>query len=108
MTALDWAAEAMALLARERRPERAQLEVVHADWRAFAGSFDLVLGADLLYERRNAEALLELLPQLAPEVLLAEPAGRTRPSSCAGARATGRSSELGDRVYRLARRAGAG
>ena len=33
----------------------------------------IVLGADLLYEARNAEQLAELLPQLGGEVLLAEP-----------------------------------
>ena len=35
--------------------------------------FDLVLGADLLYERRNADLLLELLPRLGQDVLLADP-----------------------------------
>jgi hypothetical protein len=35
--------------------------------------WDVVLGADLLYERRNAEQLLELLPQLGGDLLLAEP-----------------------------------
>ncbi len=33
----------------------------------------LVLGADLLYERRNADQLLELLPRLGADVLLADP-----------------------------------
>jgi hypothetical protein len=32
-----------------------------------------VLGADLLYEQRNAEQLLGLLPRLGGEILLAEP-----------------------------------
>ena len=35
--------------------------------------WDLVLGADLLYEARNAEQLAALLPLLGGEVLLAEP-----------------------------------
>ena len=35
--------------------------------------FDLALAADVLYEERNVEPLLELLPRLAPEVWLAEP-----------------------------------
>jgi predicted nicotinamide N-methyase len=35
--------------------------------------WELVLGADLLYEHRNAEQLLELLPRLGGDVLLAEP-----------------------------------
>jgi predicted nicotinamide N-methyase len=38
----------------------------HAPWA-------LVLGADLLYERRNADQLLELLPRLGADVLLADP-----------------------------------
>jgi predicted nicotinamide N-methyase len=35
--------------------------------------FDLVLGADLLYEARNAAQLLELLPRLGDEIVLADP-----------------------------------
>ena len=35
--------------------------------------FDLVLASDVLYERRNLEPLLELLPRLADEVLLTDP-----------------------------------
>jgi hypothetical protein len=40
------------------------------------GPWDLVLAADVLYERRNAETLAQLLPELvAPrgEILLADP-----------------------------------
>ena len=33
----------------------------------------LVLAADLLYERRNADQLLELLPRLGRDALLADP-----------------------------------
>jgi hypothetical protein len=35
--------------------------------------WEVVLGADLLYEQRNAEQLLELLPRLGGDLLLAEP-----------------------------------
>ena len=35
--------------------------------------WELVLAADVLYERRNVDELLELLPQLGDAVLLAEP-----------------------------------
>ena len=35
-----------------------------ADWRAFDGACDLALAADVLYEERNVEPLLELLPRL--------------------------------------------
>ncbi|MGI9180387.1 MAG: class I SAM-dependent methyltransferase [Longimicrobiaceae bacterium] len=49
------------------------------DWRQPAeglGRFDLILSADVLYERRNAEALAAVLPRLltpAGRVLLADP-----------------------------------
>ncbi len=72
--ALDFAAHnARANLGRE--PETALL-----DWRApevpHPAAFDLVLGADVLYERPNAVALADLVPRLlAPEgeVLFADP-----------------------------------
>jgi hypothetical protein len=35
--------------------------------------FDLVLAADVLYERASVALLLSLLPQLAPEAWLADP-----------------------------------
>jgi predicted nicotinamide N-methyase len=35
--------------------------------------WDLVLAADVLYERRNVDQLLALLPRLGGEVLLADP-----------------------------------
>jgi hypothetical protein len=44
------------------------------------GRFDLVLAADVLYERAAVAQLLELLPRLAPEVWLADPG---RPAAAA-------------------------
>jgi len=42
------------------------------DWRqTWSERFDLVLAADVLYERRNVEPLVERLLQLAPIALLA-------------------------------------
>ena len=35
--------------------------------------FDLVIAADVLYEERNVDALLDLLPSLSREVWLADP-----------------------------------
>ena len=76
--ATDWADDAVELLrlnaGRNRiglRAERVRWDdpeplVRHAPWA-------LVLGADLLYERRNADQLLELLPRLGADVLLADP-----------------------------------
>ena len=65
VTAIDWAADAVELLARNAARNGLALRSLHADWRRFAGSFELVLGADLLYEERNVEPLLGLLPSLA-------------------------------------------
>jgi predicted nicotinamide N-methyase len=76
--ATDWAEDAVELLRdnAERNAIVLRAEVVRWDepeqllpeapWR-------LVLGADLLYERRNADQLLELLPRLGRDVLLADP-----------------------------------
>jgi predicted nicotinamide N-methyase len=103
VTAVDWAADAITLLAANAARNRVELELVHADWRAFSGSFDLVLAADLLYERRNADALLELLPRLAPEVILAEPGRPPAAEFFRRARARWRIEELGEHVSRLTR-----
>ena len=59
--------------------------------------WDVVLGADLLYEDRNATLLLELLPRLGGDVLLADPG---RPAAAAFL-ARWNVEELADRVYRL-------
>jgi predicted nicotinamide N-methyase len=76
--ATDWADDAVELLRAnaERNGISLRAEVVRWDepeplladapWR-------LVLGADLLYELRNADQLLELLPRLGRDVLLADP-----------------------------------
>jgi predicted nicotinamide N-methyase len=69
--AVDWAPEATALLERNAARNGVELRTRTADWRAFGGSFDLVLAADVLYEHRNVDPLLGLLPRLAPEALLA-------------------------------------
>ena len=74
----DWAEEAVELLRRnaerngvELRAERVRWD--EPEWLLAEAPFDLVLGADLLYEARNAEQLAELLPSLGREALLAEP-----------------------------------
>jgi predicted nicotinamide N-methyase len=71
VTAVDWAADAIALLRENAARNGLALDAVHADWRAFRGSFDLALAADVLYEARNVEPLAELLPLLAPDALVA-------------------------------------
>jgi predicted nicotinamide N-methyase len=66
-------------------------ERLGADW-------DLVLAADVLYEQRNADQLLQLLPRLgAREILLAEP-GRPFAKDFL---AHWDVEEIGDRLYRL-------
>lgn len=40
------------------------------------GPFDLVLASDVIYERRNLDVLIALLPRLGPEAWLADPGRR--------------------------------
>jgi predicted nicotinamide N-methyase len=53
--------------------ETAWLEWADAETLIARGPFDLVLAADVLYERPSVARLLGLVPQLAPEALIAEP-----------------------------------
>jgi predicted nicotinamide N-methyase len=101
VTAVDWAADAIALLADNADRNGLVLDLVQADWRSFTGAFDLVLAADLLYEQRNADALLDVLPRLAPEVLLAEPGRPHAAGFFDRARADWRIDEIAERVHRL-------
>ena len=76
--ATDWAEDAIELLRRNAERNAVFLRVARVRWSEpepllRAAPWDLVLGADLLYEARNAEQLAELLPKLGGEVLLAEP-----------------------------------
>jgi predicted nicotinamide N-methyase len=100
--ATDWADDAVALLrvnaerndivlrAERVRWDEPELLLVGSPW-------DVVLGADLLYEARNAEQLLELLPRLGGELLLAEPGRPFAPSFLSHWQAE----TVADRVYRL-------
>jgi len=70
--ATDWSPEAIALLGGNAERNGAELEMEIVDWaRPEAllerAPWDLVLGADLLYERRNVAPLLALLPSLLGE-----------------------------------------
>jgi predicted nicotinamide N-methyase len=76
--ATDWAEDATELLRRNAERNGVFLRVARVRWSEpepllRAAPWDLVLGADLLYEARNAEQLAELIPVLGGEVLLAEP-----------------------------------
>lgn len=92
--ATDWSPDALPfVLENARRNDARQLEVMLAAWGTPGplidrGPFDLVLAADVLYERRNVPTLLELLPKLvAPtgEVWLADPGRPPAPAFLAGA-----------------------
>src|SRR5918999_634156 len=86
--ATDMAPEALALAKRNARANGVRIETAAMDWAnpgtatgpapscarlASRDRFDLVLAADVLYERPAVAALLELFPRLAPEAWLADP-----------------------------------
>jgi len=76
--ASDWSAAALDLLRRNAAANGVSLQTALVDWahpsELLAGApFDLVLAADVLYERRNVVLLLSLLPRLGDEVWLADP-----------------------------------
>jgi len=76
--ATDWADDAVALLRRNAGRNGVALRAERVRWDdpaplVRAAPWDLVLGADLLYEQRNAEQLLALLPQLGGEIFIADP-----------------------------------
>ena len=76
--ATDWAPESVAATAANAERNGVHVETLCVDWRAPApllarGPFDLALAADVLYEARNVEPLLDLLPRLAPEAWIADP-----------------------------------
>jgi predicted nicotinamide N-methyase len=103
VTAVDWAAEAVDLLRENADRNGIALRAVHADWSGVEGPFDLVLGADLLYEERNGDALLEVLPALAPRVLLADPGRSTARGFFEEARRGWQIAERENRIYELTR-----
>jgi len=81
VVATDWSPQAVDLLRGNAARNGIAIDVERIDWAApepllERAPWDLVLGADLLYERRNAELLLPLLPRLLAtksELWLADP-----------------------------------
>ena len=79
--ATDWSPDAVALAARNAERNGLALETAVVDWATpeplvADAPWDVVLAADVLYERRNVDQLLRLLPRLVDstgEVLLADP-----------------------------------
>ncbi len=87
--ATDWAPDAVALLQRNAARNGIALAARRVDWASPAelvarGPFDLVLAADVLYEARNVEWLVALLPRLGDIALVADP-GREHARSFFGA-----------------------
>jgi predicted nicotinamide N-methyase len=102
--ATDWSPEALEVAAANAERNGADVETALVSWSGperllRSAPWDLVLGADLLYERRNVEQLLSLLPRLGGEVLLAEP-GRP-PAARFFDEIELAVTPLDDRVYRL-------
>jgi predicted nicotinamide N-methyase len=76
--ATDECPEALDLAERNARENGVSVETMRVDW-AEAGAlaarapFDLVLAADVLYERASVAPLLALLPRLSAEAWIADP-----------------------------------
>jgi predicted nicotinamide N-methyase len=100
--ATDWAEDAVALLRANAERNAVALRAARVRWDApepllGEAPWDVVLGADLLYESRNAAQLAALLPRLGGEALLAEPG---RPYARSFLERLG-AEPLGDRLYRI-------
>ena len=101
--ATDWAEDAVVLLRRNAGRNGLVLRAEQVRWDEAEplvreAPWALVLGADLLYESRNADQLAALLPRLGGEVLLAEP-GRPYARSFLERMDA---EPAGDRLYRIA------
>ena len=77
--ATDTCADALTLAARNARANGVLIETARVDWAepdplVRQAPFDLVLAADVFYERASVLPLLSLLPRLAPEAWVADPA----------------------------------
>jgi predicted nicotinamide N-methyase len=99
VTATDWAADAVELLRDNAARNRLEVRVEVRDWREpWDERFDLAVAADVLYEQRNVEPLLERLRELAPRALLGL-AGRPYEAEFLGR--AGSVVEIADRVVSL-------
>jgi predicted nicotinamide N-methyase len=82
--ATDWSPEAVRATADNARRNGVELETAIVSWRApeeivERAPWRFVLASDVLYEQRNVDLLLELLPRLVDEtgeVLIADPGRR--------------------------------
>jgi predicted nicotinamide N-methyase len=79
--ATDWSPEAVRFAARNAERNGASIDTMLVDWSApddivARGPWQLVIGSDVLYERRNVDQMLDLLPRLVDssgEVWIADP-----------------------------------
>ena len=107
--ATDWSPAAIALLRENAARNDAELELEIVDWQHPApllerAPWDLVLGADLLYERRNVAPLLDLLPRLLGkrgELWLADPGRAPAEDFLAGCERLAEEEDGRVTVYRL-------
>ena len=89
--ATDWSSEAVAMTAANAERNGAAVETLVCSWTEpepllAHAPWDLVLASDVLYEARNGDALLELLPRLTDDVWLADPGRRPAEQFLEGAR----------------------
>ncbi len=83
--ATDWSAEAMRFTADNAALNGVDVRTAIVDWAApgdilAEAPWQLVLGSDVLYERRNVRQMIDLLPQLVDstgEVWIADPGRQT-------------------------------
>jgi predicted nicotinamide N-methyase len=83
--ATDWSAEALQFTNDNAARNGVGVETMQVDWSSpeailERGPWQLVLGSDVLYEQRNVEQLLDLLPRLVDrtgEVWIADPGRQT-------------------------------
>jgi predicted nicotinamide N-methyase len=104
--ATDWADGAVELLRTNAERNAIALRVERVRWDEPGlllqeAPWPLVLGADLLYEQRNADQLLELLPCLGAEALLTEPGRPFARGFFERAAARWEVEQVEDRLFRL-------
>ena len=82
--ATDWSPESITFAAVNARHNDVEIETAICSWAepgdiVTSGPWSLVLASDVLYERRNVDQLLELLPQLVTsgEIWIADPGRAT-------------------------------
>jgi predicted nicotinamide N-methyase len=99
VTATDWSQDAVDLLRENAARNGLQVDAERWDWRQpRTDRFDLVVAADVLYERRNVEPLLARVRELAP---LAYVGLAGRPYEAAFLREAGTVNEVAERVVSL-------